>query len=200
MNCNMLISKDIENKCTDVHAKGYHTIGKIMNYSDIDWADFAYKSGSTNIITDLSLLTGKTAYDVVQLGNTPFSGTTSEMVVGTYINTFTHKVSLVVLNNNPTTANEIIEGLANGKFVVVLHSNDEGGWEEGTTARTHDREGAFKVYGVHNGLRMTAGTNDAYSDAFNGWTVELTEEGSPNAATYFYDTDYETSLAWFSAL
>ena len=200
MNCNMIISKDIVNSCTDVHAKGYHSVGKIMNYDDIDWADVAYKSGSTNIIEDLSLKTSKTAFDVVQLGNTPFTGTTSEMVAGVYMNTFTHKVSLVVLNNTPATANEIIEGLANGKFVVVLHSNDEGGWEQGTSTRTHDREGAFKIYGIHNGLRMTAGTNDAYSDAFNGWTIELTEEGSPNAATYFYDTDYETTLAWFEAL
>lgn len=189
MNCTGLLSTDINNNCADLHQKGFKAVGKLLNYDDIDWGTLAYNTGKTDSVKTLALATGKTGFDVVQLGNQPFNGTKSEFAAGTYRNGFNHVVSLVVLNNDPSIAEDVIDALANGKFVCILQSMDMG----------VSNDGAFKIYGLHNGLHMTSGTNDAYSEAANGWVIELTEENSPNSSTFLWDTDYTTTLAKFNA-
>ena len=191
MNCDQLVKADISNDCSAVHTKGYKALGKLINYDDIDWANVAYNTGKTNSVKTLPLLSGKTGYDVVQLGNQPFTGTKVDMVEGTYRNTFTNTCSFVVLDNDPDMAEDIIDGLASGKFVLILQSLDMGD--------STNKDGAFRIFGMVNGLHATALANDAYSDAFNGWVVTLVEENNPNSAMFLFDTSYATTLTAFNA-
>ena len=84
-----------------------------------------------------------------------------------------------------------IDPLANGEFVVVVAHK----WEN-TTGNNK-----FQIFGLHTGLKQTAGTA-AYTaqDADGGISVTLTETGAPMYGMYFFDTDVATSRAALEAL
>ncbi len=63
------------------------------------------------------------------------------LAVGTYRNTFTNTVNLVVFNNDPDTCEQIINGLANGSFVVILENK-----YKGTSEETNPGDAAFSSF------------------------------------------------------
>lgn len=189
--CNSLISKNIAIDCDDLVTKGLESDGLIMNRADIDFTKTKFDDTNKNIIKELVLKTGKKAYEVVQNGNTPFTGTQTSLVVGTYRNTFTNQVQLVVLANTPDVAAEIIDGLANGKFVVILRNISKGA----------DGKGEFQIFGYQQGLTCSALENEKYSeDTEGGWLVTLEETSAPKSALFLYDTDTETTTTKYESL
>ena len=117
--CESLIAKAIDFACDDIIVRGLESDGLIINRSDIDFAATVFDAQNPNIIKTLVLKTGKKGYEVNQLGNTPFTGVQSTLEVGTYRNTWTHAIPIVVLSNTPEVAHDIIDGLSNGTFVVI---------------------------------------------------------------------------------
>ena len=88
-------------------------------------------------------------------------------------------------------ATTIIDGLANGKFVVILRNVTKG--EEG--------KGEYQIYGYAQGLTCSAGENDKYSeDTEGGWLMTLEETSAPKSAMFFYDTSSETTAAMYESL
>ena len=189
--CNALIAQDIEANCANLGIKGLEPDGKIINRADIDFAATVFDTNNDSIIKTLVLKTGKQAYDVAQLGNTPFTGVQSTLEVGTYRNTWTHDIPIVVLSNTPEVAHDIIDGLSNGTFVVILRNKFKGS--------TGDAE--YQVYGYTQGLVASEGTNDKYSDDTDGgWLITLQETGARQSAMFLFDTDAATTAAAYEAL
>lgn len=189
--CESLIAKAIDFACDDLIVRGLESDGLIINRSDIDFAATVFDSKNPNIINTLVLKTGKKGYEVNQLGNTPFTGVQSTLEVGTYRSTWTHAIPIVVLSNTPEVAHDIIDGLSNGTFVVILRNKFKGS--------TGDAE--YQVYGYTQGLVASEGTNDKYSeDTDGGWIITLQETGARMSAMFLFNTDATTTAAAYESL
>ena len=189
--CETIISKDIAFECDQLVNRGFEADGVIINRSDVDFSATVFDETNKNIIKTLVLKTGKKGYQVQQYGNTPFTGTNSALVVGTYVNTWTHQVVLAVLSNTPDVAASIIDGLANGTFVVILRNRTKGA----------DGKAEYQVYGYAQGLKASAGENDRYSEDYEGgWLITLEETAAPKSAMFLFDTDAETTQAKYESL
>ena len=52
-------------------------------------------------------------------------------MAGTYRSSFTNTVAIVILANDPDVSADVIDGLANGTYVVVLENKYKGLQKEG---------------------------------------------------------------------
>lgn len=189
--CESIISQDIDLACEDLVSKGLESDGIIINRSDIDFTKTEFDEANNSVIKSLILKAGKKGYAIKQNGNTPFTGTNSSLVVGTYRNSWTHQVAIVVLANTPDVAANIIDGLANGKFVVILRNVTKG--EQG--------KGEYQIYGYAQGLTCSSGENDKYSeDTEGGWLMTLEETSAPKSAMFLFDTSSETTATKYESL
>lgn len=175
--CDFLISADIQGyDCENPAVKGAKPDGLIINRKDITMSGVTYDSTNPFLITALPLATGKTAFDIIQGGKTPWTGTQQEMVEGTYQNTITNTVQFVILNQGQTTADEIF-ALMNGEYVVVMQNNN----------------GTYQVYGLEVGLHASAMVRELYNDdTLAGWLVTMTEEGAVKGNLFIDSALYET--------
>ena len=176
--CEYKLTADISNSCDIIG--GLREIGYIANKSDI--------TGYTEVGNTISAITldgDALMYKIYTPTKTPFTGSNTALEESDVVNRFTNTVSFVILENDDTTAG-IVNKLANGRFVVVLHNEYEG--ENGASA--------YSVYGIERGLRASELTRDPYDDASaGGWSVTMTETGAAKSEHFFYDTDLETTTA-----
>ena len=188
--CDSYISRDIAVNCDSMLTRGMEEDGIIINRGHIDFANTVF-GDKKNIIKTLVLKSGKKGYEVRSAGATPYTGTTTSMVKGTYKNTWNNTVPIVILDNSPEVCEEIVEGLANGTFVVILRNKTKG--ENGNSE--------FQIYGYHQGLMAETNENDKYSEETDGgWLATLQETGSPKAAMFLYNTDADTTAAAYESL
>lgn len=177
--CDYLIYDNIVGyDCSNPMVKGAKPDGLLINRADINMAGITYDTTTPNPfkITALPLAAGKVAYNILQSGKTPWTGTQQEIVEGTYQNTFTNTVQFVVLNQGTTTAEQIF-ALMNGEFVVILQNNN----------------GTYQVFGLECGLRASAMVRELYSDdTLSGWLVTLTEESATKGNLFIDETLYDT--------
>lgn len=172
--CDGIISKAISDfGCGTPAAKGIERVGWLINRADIDFASVAFSETSKNVLTALPLHSGKKAYTVTQKGNTPFTGSKSSAVVGTYGVTTDNNIVLALLNNDKESS-DIVDSLLQGEFVFIAEYKDKGA----------DRSSAFRVFGFYNGLLASGCEHDPYGDAYAGAVVTLTESGAPQYALY----------------
>lgn len=189
--CESLIKKDIDVNCDTPVTRGLEANAVIVNRSDIDFAKSVFSTGKKNVLESLVLKTGKRAINVLYQAKLPFTGTKTSLNVGTYVNTFNNEFAIVILDNGPETCESIIDGLANGTFVVVYENK-----HKGTT-----KDAAFQVSGFYQGLTATTLENDKYSEETEGgWKAVLTEERAPKSGLFLHKTDYETTKALFDSL
>lgn len=187
--CDYAIKRDIVASCDDPLVPGVEQEGVIMNRKDIDFATVAFNATRKNVIETLALKEGKKAYKVIVPGRTPFTGTNTALAVGTYQNTFTNTVNMVILANDPDVCADIIDGLANGEYVVILENKAKNLQKE-----ENPGDSAFQIYGYYQGLKAAEISNDKYAeDANGGWAVSLQETKVPKSALFLYKTDYETT-------
>ncbi len=188
--CESLLKQDIAVDCDNMVTKGLEEDGVIVNRKQIDFSKTVF--GETkNVIKTLVLKQGQKGYSVSCPGSTPFTGTKTTMVKGTYKNKWDNELPIVVLDNGPAVCENIIEGLANGSFVVILKNKHKGA----------DGSAEYQVYGYYQGLSAEAQENDKYSeDTDGGWLVTLKETGSPKAAMFYFNTDAETTATQFETL
>ena len=90
---------------------GLEQEGVIMNRADVDFGAVTFNATRKNVIETLALKTGKKGYKVQVFGATPFTGTNTALATGTYRNTFTNTVNMVVLANDPMYAMTLLMGL-----------------------------------------------------------------------------------------
>ena len=74
--CDYVISSDIQGyDCNNPMVKGAKANGLLINKGDITMSGITYDEKNPFKVTALPLASGKTAYDIVQGGKTPFTGT-----------------------------------------------------------------------------------------------------------------------------
>lgn len=189
--CESLIKKDIDINCDTSITRGLEPNAVIINRSDIDFGKSVFSTGKKNILESLVLKTGKKGYKCFVPGKTPFTGAKTSLNVGTYVNTFNNEFPIVILDNGPEVCESIIDGLANGTFIVVYENKHKG----------TSKDAAFQVIGFYQGLTSTALDNDKYSDETEGgWKAVLTEERAPKSGLFLYKTDYEATKTLFDSL
>lgn len=194
--CDNFIKQGISPSCDDPLVQGVEQRGVIINRDDIDFSAAVFNTTRKNVIETIALKSEKKAYEVVVMGSTPFTGTNTALATGTYRNTFTNTVSIVILDNGPDVCENVIDGLANGEFVVILENKFKGLQKE-----ENPGDPAFQVYGWYQGLRASEMTNDKYSeDTDGGWAVSLQETRAPKSGVFLFKTDYETTAAAVESL
>lgn len=182
--CQKAIAKAISSNCINPLFTGKAQRGFIINK-----ADLASYTASDNIISAITLATGAHAYAVEIDSKAPFQGTVTALEAGDIRNAFTNTVVFHVPNDGANFRKDIVDNLANGKFVVIVENEWQGS----------SGDNAFSVYGVQKGL--VAGDGDFTEDADNGgWTFTLTEQGVPKSGWYFWSSDYATTVAALEAL
>lgn len=186
--CESLIKAAITANCDNPIVRGLEPDGVIINRSDIDFGTCVVTG---NIISSLVLKSGKVGYPVYQMGSTPFTGTKVSLTTGTYRNKFQNEVVIAILDNNPDVASKVIDGLANGSFVVILRNRHKG----------EDGKAEYQVFGYYQGLTASAIENDKYSeDLDGGWLVTLQESNAPTSAMFFFSTSSEATATAYAAL
>lgn len=186
--CDFKIAKSIEFDCTNMSEKGVEKKGYIVNYADVLKASCG-RSG--NLLSSIALATGAKGYKIIVPEGTPFNGTLIEAVVGTYKTKWNKTVAFVVLDSGPDVSHDIIDKLANGKFVIIL---------ENVFAGT-DSKNKFEVYGFEQGLKMTAGTRDLNSDDTDGgWSVTLQEQNAPSSGLFLFSESEQATRTLLEAL
>lgn len=186
--CDFKIAKNIAFDCANMSEKGVEKVGYIVNYADV----LKNSCGRTgNLISSLSLASGARGYKVIVPEGTPFNGTLIEAVVGTYKTKWNKTVAFVILDSGPEVTQDIIDKLANGKFVIVLENVYAGA----------DSKNKFEVYGFEQGLKMTAGTRDLYSDDIDGgWSVTLQEQNAPSSGIFLFSESESATRTLLTAL
>lgn len=189
--CESLITKDIDVNCDSAPVGGLESNAVIINRNDIDFGTTTFATGKKNVIESLTLKTGKKGYSAYVPGTSPYTGTTTTLNVGTYSNTFNNQFNVVILDNGPEVCSEIIDGLANGSFVVVFENKLKGA----------AKDAAFQIFGFYQGLAATELSNDKYSEDTNGgWSAVLTEERAPKSGLFLFKTDYASTKSLFDSL
>lgn len=175
--CDSVIDRCIERDCNPVF-KGVESIAYVFNKKEI--ASFTGPtSADPNVVTAITMGTDElnnnyVGYRIEQYGRTPFTGTTVEMVEGTFANKFTNTFQFMIPDNSPEAA-ALVDGIANGSLVAVIKNSYTGG----------DDRGQFQILGMQKGLKVSAVACDKYSDdSEGGWIVTLTEEGASKSAIF----------------
>lgn len=192
--CDTIITNCIKADCNNQMFSGVNPEALIANFKQVQ--KFTYSDTNGNICTGITMDTDANTHEtfcwftVEQLGKEPFSGSQTELVEGTYGNKFTNTISLAVPDNGPEVCHDIVDQLANGKFVVMIqndyvHSNGDN---------------KYQIFGSKKGLRCTAMTREFYGDNNSYYIVTLTEENAPNSGVFFYVTDETTTDSAVAAL
>lgn len=189
--CDYKLAQNIGASCDNPQVQGLKNKGYLMNYDDIDFDSLVRDETNSNIVKTLTLKSKAKAYSAYVPGKTPFAGTKSEMQPGTFMNTFNKTASIVVLDSGPDVAKNIIDNLANGKFVFIMENKYQG----------DEKKNTFEIYGLEQGMTASEITNDKYSEDTNGgWAVTLVEEQAPTSGIFMFNTDITTTRTALDSL
>lgn len=189
--CDYKLAQNIGASCDNPQVQGLKNKGYLMNYDDIDFDSVKRNEANSLIIEDLTLLSGKKAYSAYVPGKTPYAGTKAELATGTYSNKFNKTASIVVLDSGPDVAKNIINNLANGKFVFIMENKYQG----------DDKKNTFEIYGFEQGLVASEITNEKYSeDTDGGWAVTLIEENAPSSGIFLFKESIKATRAALESL
>lgn len=189
--CTKLLDSCLNANCDNPIFQGVDAVAYIFNHSEVE--SLTYDQTNPNLVTAINMKENNgvayTGYKINQFGKTPYTGTTTTMTEGNIFNRYDSEFHFIVPDNSPTSA-KLIDALKDGKFVVVIKNEYEG----------TDGKGTFQIYGGKKGLVASAIEGAKYSDdTEGGWSVTLTETGSPVSALFLEHTsgsgaDTETYL------
>lgn len=165
--------------CDNIGYGGVSNTGWIANYADIDTVTYDETNG--NIVNGITMKTendvAKCFFPMTVMGNQPYQGSNTSLVTGDYGNRFTHVINISILDNSPKLSNEVLDNLANGRFVVILEND----------FRDANNTNRYSIYGLAKGLKATNISRDLYENEA-AWICELSEEGNPKSETFVKST------------
>lgn len=173
-NCDNNIALNISYDACNPATKGLKAIGYITNYDDVDKGSME-KTANTNTYPSLALKSGKYLYKIYQAGKSPFNGANTEAQVGEYRTTWNKTLPIIILNNGSDVTANIIDKLANGKFVAIVENAHKGtGFDN-----------QFEIIGLETGLALSEGNAEKYNEDYGGgWSLTLVEENAPTSGLY----------------
>lgn len=173
-NCDAKLAVNIVYDACNPAAKGLKPIGYIANFEDVNQSAMTMVEGK-NLYKDFVLNSGAKLYKIYQAGKTPFNGATSEAQVGTYRVTWNKTLPFIILNNGAEVTKNIIDKLANGRFVAIVENAFAG----------NNGDNAFEIIGLETGLTLTEGNNEKWNEDYGGgWSLTLVEENAPTSGIY----------------
>lgn len=180
--CNQNIAGNIKEDCENQMFSGMSAQAWIINFAAVNKLAGDVDADNPRVIKRFTLRTNSgDVFTIINARNNPFTGTSTTVEVGDYRNTFTRTVSLFVPMDGPEVSRDILDPLANGRFIVVLRNNyisDNG-----------DNE--FQVYGYDRGLVVSSMSQTKYENN-DYWVVELQETGVPNSGKFLvHNTDVD---------
>lgn len=187
MICETLLSAGYNPSC-QAPQRGFEADGIIINRSDIDFATSTLNA--TNGKGSVVLKSGKTGYPVKQTPRNAFDGSSMELNVGTYINTWTKNINVLLMSVGPDTT-DIVNKLVNGDTVLILRNRtkEDAAWPVDGQG-VNPKESEYEVFGWEQGLKASAGTrtpND--EDTMGGTQLTLTETGASSHGLFMFVTD-----------
>lgn len=193
--CDNLIKMNIERNCADPLAMGYEKKGILINREDVDFGSVQFDPTNNNIISQLSLKSGKYGFIVYQNGSKPFNGTTKTVEVSETLGaSVTSAVHIVLPDHSPAIIEGVVDPVLNGEFLFISFNKHKG-------LNNANGASAFEVHGFYQGLTISEGSRDAYSEETGGgWAFTLTETRAPKAGLFLFKTDYETTEAMVNSL
>lgn len=187
--CDGLIKQGLpKGDCAKLPIKGYERRAVLINREDIDFSAVEKSETYANVLTGLGLKTGKTGYEIYQMGSTPYTGSNAALESNDFYKSVTKNLVIAVINNDRDVAGNFVDPLINGEFVAIVERKDKG----------TDNNSAFEILGFHNGLTLTALAEDANGDYYNGGLYTLTETGAPVSRLYLGET-YAAGQALFES-
>lgn len=185
----------IERNCADPLAMGYEKKGILINRDDIDFGSVVFSADNSNIIETLALKAGKYGFWVYQYGSKPFNGTTKTVEVSETLGaSVTSAVHIVLPDHSPAIVEGVVDPVLNGEFLFISFNKHKG-------LNNANGASAFEIHGFYQGLTISEGSRDAYSEETGGgWAFTLTESRSPKAGLFLFKTDYETTEAMVNSL
>lgn len=182
--CEKLVSADISVDCSNPMFAGVEQLGYLINRGDI-----ASITRTGNVVEQITLETGKKAYQVQQIGTQPFNGTADELAEGEIMNTVNKTVQFVILDNSTDVAEDIVDPLLNGEYVFIIENK----------FKVAAKKNAFEIIGLDRGCKISGLTRNKYEN-MGAWTVTMVESETPTPATFIWKTDYDTTKAAVTAL
>lgn len=185
--CEQSILNNIVDSCDNPMFSGIEQVAVIINKGDIQ--KVVTDGSNHRIVTDIVLGQDgqgnqKYAFSVINARNNPYQGTSTSVVVGDYKNTFTRTVSLFVPMDGAKVSKEILDPMANGRFVVIMQNqfvNDE-----------NDNE--YQIYGIDKGLKVSEMTQTKYENN-DYWLITFTEEEVPNSGRWLKHEEYNDATS-----
>lgn len=188
--CNSIIKQGLSQMdCATRPVKGYERRAVLLNREDLDFKNVSISETHSNVITAMGLKTGKTGYEVHQMGASPFTGSSASLETNDFYKAVTKSLVIAALENDRDIFGGFVDPLLNGEFVAVVEHKGKG----------KDNASAFEVLGFHNGLQLSALEANVYGDQYGGGLFTLTETGAPVTRMYLGET-YEEGQALFESL
>ena len=186
--CDYLINSAIGGNCENPLVDGYRREAVILNADDIlsyTVAGSAPRGQFSAIVRKATTL----GYAVTMEGDSPFAGTAKEGVTGV-TGTRTQKTVKFMFADAGLTADNIIDKLQNGKFVMVLQPLHGGS----------DAKSYFEIIGKESPLYFSAVAQDRTSkDNFGAFDVTLTCV-EPHTGNYLWAETKVATTALYEAL
>lgn len=191
-NCNDLITQGIRRDCNSPWVRGFEKVGWIINRNDIDFSSVEFNDELANTITALPLKQNARGFLVEQAGNTPFTGSSTAIVPGTYGATVTNTINVVMMDMTADEFAGFLDPAMNGEFVIILERKYKG---VGSNPPLSGPGGStFQVFGLHQGLTLAESTNEFYSDDTLGmFPLSFVETSAPRAAMFLDAGSYEAT-------
>jgi hypothetical protein len=194
--CDELIKAAIEKNCVSPIVQGFERVGYIINKEDIDNEKITYSESNPNTISTLPLKSGKKAYKIYQPNEQPFKDANTKLAKGSVGGYADNEIAFVIPDKGPAISSDIIDPLMNGEFVVILENK-----AKHIQATSNPGDSAFQIFGLFNGLTLSEGSQEPYSDdTMSGWSVKLKESKCPKSAMFLNAGTYETTKALLEAL
>lgn len=193
--CDNLIKMNIERNCADPLAMGYEKKGILINRDDVDFGSVTFDEANGNIITELALKAGKKGFYVSQNGSKPFNGTTKTIEVSETLGaSVTSAVHIVLPDHSPAIIEGVLDPVLNGEFLFISFNKHKG-------LNNAQGASAFEVHGFYQGLTISEGSRDAYSEETGGgWAFTLTETKAPKAGLFLFSGSYTATEAMVNSL
>ena len=194
--CDNIITSNIEADCDNMSVPGIEANGVLINRADIDFGASDFDTSRKNVIKTIALKTGKRAYSISVMGNTPFNNTQTTLNVGANRNSFVNDLAFTILDNSPDLSEKVLDGLANGEFVAIFENRFKN-----TNKTANQGDNAFQVMGWYQGLRAQTLENQKYSEeTAGGWSVMLQESNAPKSALFYFNTSYSVTQTQLQTL
>ena len=186
--CEFLLNADVAGDCTNLPVGGYENEAVLLNYKDV-LGYTSELSAPRGQFSGIQRKVGTKGFAVVVNGSTPFAGT-AKAGVAKPSGVSVQKTVKFMFADTGLTADNIVDVLNNGRFVIVMKRMYAG--SEGKSK--------YEIIGQQYPLKFEATANDLTSEDTEGaWDITLTST-ERNAGNYLWLTDEATTQALFEGL